>query len=124
MSVLDWKGEEACMKRMFAVLGAAVLTVLLPIAAQEKKPQEKLVFKSAMGNVTFEHAKHAEREKGDCKVCHDKLFQQNATAPLNYKANMHKTAEAAKTACAACHVAGGKSFESKAPNCQKCHVKK
>lgn len=87
-----------------------------------KKPPEKLTFKSMMGNVTLDHAKHVERAKGDCKVCHDKLFRQSASAPLNYKANMHKTAEASKSACAACHVAGGKSFETKG-NCQKCHVK-
>ena len=29
---------------------------------------------------------------------------------------------AAKTSCAACHVAGGAAFETKG-NCQKCHVK-
>jgi c(7)-type cytochrome triheme protein len=112
------------MKRWAGVLGVVVLAVMAPLTAQEKKPPEKLTFKSAMGNVTFDHAKHVEREKADCKVCHDKLFPQSSNAPLNYKANMHKTAEAAKTSCAACHVAGGKSFESKAPNCQKCHVKK
>ena len=92
------------------------------IAQTAKEPPAKLVFKSAMGSVTFDHAKHVEREKNDCKVCHDKLFPQSASAPLNYKANMHKTSEAKKASCAACHVAGGRSFESKA-NCQKCHVK-
>jgi c(7)-type cytochrome triheme protein len=112
------------MKRIVDAGVGVMLALLLPaaIAQTAKKPQEKLTFKSAMGNVTYEHTKHAEREKGDCKVCHDKLFPQS-NAPLNYKANMHKTAEAAKSACAACHVAGGKAFESKA-NCQKCHVKK
>ena len=111
------------MKRVLAALGGFFLmTGLAVLTAQtEKKPPEKLVFKSALGNVTFAHVKHGEREKGDCKVCHEKLFQQS-NAPLNFKANMHKTAEASKTACAACHVAGGKAFESKG-NCQKCHVK-
>ena len=112
------------MKRFAAVAGGFVLALLIPLAAQEKKPPEKLTFKSAMGVVTFDHTKHVEREKKDCKTCHESLFKQDATAPLNYKANMHKTAEAAKTACAHCHVAGGKAFESKAPNCQKCHLKK
>lgn len=112
------------MMRFAAVVGWFVLALLIPLAAQEKKPPEKLTFKSAMGVVTFDHAKHVEREKKDCKTCHESLFKQDATAPLNYKANMHKTAEAAKTACAHCHVAGGKAFESKAPNCQKCHLKK
>ncbi len=111
------------MKRAFALLsGSLLLAGVWTVAAQEKKPPEKLAFKSAMGNVTFQHAKHLEREKGDCKTCHDQLFTQSATAPLNYKANMHKTAEAKKSACAGCHVAAGKSFETKA-NCQKCHVK-
>ena len=116
------------MKRFAAVAGGLVLALLIPLAAQdkkapEKKAPEKLTFKSALGAVTFDHAKHVEREKKDCKTCHDKLFKQDATAPLNFKANMHKTAEAAKTACAHCHVAGGTAFESKA-NCQKCHLKK
>jgi c(7)-type cytochrome triheme protein len=113
------------MKRFAAAAYVLALALLAPwfVEAQEKKPQDKLIFKSAMGNVTFDHAKHVEREKNDCKVCHDKLFPQSAGAPLNYKANMHKTAEAAKSSCAGCHVAAGRAFESKA-NCQKCHVKK
>ena len=112
------------MKHVLASLGGLLLMIApLALTAQtDKKPPDKLVFKSAMGNVTFSHAKHVEREKNDCKVCHDKLFPQSNAAPLNFKANMHKTAEAKKESCAACHVAGGKSFESKA-NCQKCHVK-
>ncbi len=113
------------MKRLGILIGGCLLAMgIFGLAAQEnaKKPQEKLVFQSKMGNVTFLHAKHVEREKADCKVCHPKLFQQSAKAPLNFKTNMHKTAEAAKTACAACHVAGGTAFEAKG-NCQKCHVK-
>ena len=109
------------MQRLFSLLVAGFLVAaLLGIAAD--KPPEKLVFESKMGNVTFQHAKHLERAKGDCKVCHDKLFQQSAKAPLNYKAAMHKTAEAGKTACAACHVAGGTAFVTTG-NCVKCHVK-
>ena len=112
------------MRRCLAFLSGLLLLVFGLWAQTEKKEPDKLTFKSAMGNVTFDHAKHVEREKKDCKTCHDKLFPQNAAAPLNYKANMHKTAEAAKASCSACHHAGGKSFETKAPNCQKCHVKK
>ena len=112
------------MKLVAAVTVGVLLVLGLPMAsAQTKKAPEKLTFKSAMGLVTFDHPKHVERAKNDCKVCHEKLFPQQAGAPLNYKANMHKTAEASKSACAACHVAGGMAFESKA-NCQKCHVKK
>ena len=98
-----------------------VCTVAL-LSAQKKKEPEKLVFNSKFGNVTFLHAKHVEREKGDCKVCHDKLWPQDAKAPLNYKEGMHKPAEAKKTSCAFCHVAGGKSFASMG-NCNKCHAK-
>ena len=91
-------------------------------AQQQKKAPEKLVFAAKVGNVTFLHAKHVEREKGDCTVCHDKLWPQDAKAPLNYKQGMHKPAEAKKTSCAACHVAGGKSFATTG-NCNKCHAK-
>lgn len=100
----------------------AFLIGLGTVAAQQKKPQDKLVFKSKMGDVTFQHAKHSDREKGDCKVCHPGLWPEDAKAPLNYAAGMHKPAEAKKTSCAACHVAGGKSFAS-VGNCNKCHVK-
>ena len=58
---------------------------------------------------------------GDCTACHEKLFPQSR-APLNYKAGMHKPAEAKKTSCAGCHHAGGTSFESKG-NCNTCHQK-
>ncbi len=111
------------MKRGLALLGGFFLAMgFLAVEGQQaKKPPEKIVFTSKMGNVTFQHAKHIEREKANCKTCHEQLFPQS-DAPLNYKANMHKTAEASKTACAACHVAGGKSFETKG-NCAKCHVK-
>ncbi len=111
------------MRILLAIFTAfAVVSGLLLLAAVT--PPEKLVFTSKMGNVTFQHAKHAERAKADCKVCHDKLFQQSAKAPLNYAAGMHKPAEAKKIACAACHVAGGTSFAT-AGNCtnSKCHVK-
>jgi len=104
----------------FALLsGLATLTA--QTGTKEKGP-EKLVLQSKMGNVTFLHAKHVEREKGDCKVCHDKLFPQDAKAPLNFKASMHKPAEAKRVSCGACHVAGGKAFPSMG-NCNKCHVK-
>jgi c(7)-type cytochrome triheme protein len=95
-----------------------MVVVMVAVAAEAP---DKIVFDSKMGNVTYDHKKHTEREKEDCKVCHDKLFPQSR-APINFKAGMHKPAEAAKTACAGCHHPGGKAFESKA-NCTKCHVK-
>jgi c(7)-type cytochrome triheme protein len=87
-----------------------------------QKPPEKVVFQTKMGNVTFDHAAHLKRANNDCKTCHTALFKMSATEPINFKANMHKTAEAAKTSCGACHTPGGASFETKG-NCAKCHVK-
>ena len=93
----------------------------LATLAQDKKAPAKLTFEAKMGNVTFDHAKHSEREKGDCKVCHDKLWPQSK-APLNWKAGMHKTAEAAHTSCGFCHHPAGQAF-GVTGNCKKCHVK-
>jgi c(7)-type cytochrome triheme protein len=103
-----------------------VLTVLLALAAGfpvllAQNAPEKMVFPSKMGNVTFDHNAHGKRANNNCAACHDKLFPQS-TAPLNFKASMHKTAEAAKTSCGGCHNPGGVAFESKG-NCGKCHVK-
>jgi c(7)-type cytochrome triheme protein len=98
-------------------LGGAAL-----VLAQDKKAPPKLVFQTKYGNVNFDHAAHVKRAKDDCKTCHTKLFQEDAKAPLNFKANMHKTAETGMMSCGACHHAGGASFESKG-NCNKCHVK-
>lgn len=92
--------------------------------AQAKKAPGKLTFDAKMGKVVFDHEQHVKAEKNDCKVCHDKLWPQDAKAPLKYKGGaMHKTAETAKTSCGACHRAGGTSFEAKG-NCNKCHQKK
>ena len=100
----------------------AILTAGMVLVGQEKKPPDKLTFAAKNGNVTFDHASHLKPVKGDCKSCHDKLFPESATAPLNFKTGMHKPAETAKTSCGNCHHAGGTSFESKG-NCAKCHVK-
>lgn len=112
------------MRTLFSFLIAGMILWGVAGVAAEKKPQEKLIFKSTMGNVTYLHAKHAERQKEDCKVCHDTLFKQDATVPLGFKADMHKTAIAKKTGCAAaaCHNVGGKAFVTTG-NCTKCHVK-
>ncbi len=95
---------------------------LLPVVGQEKKAPEKLTFQAKMGNVTYDHAAHAKRLKSDCTACHEKLFQQSATAPLNYKPAMHKTAEAKQISCGSCHRPEGTAFESKG-SCAKCHVR-
>ncbi len=92
------------------------------LVAEDKTPPEKVTFEAKPGPVTFDHAKHIDAVKKDCKACHVALFPQ-AKAPLGYKESMHKKAEAGKTSCGACHVAEGMAFESKG-NCQKCHVKR
>ena len=96
-------------------------SVALPSFADEEKAPENLLFQAKNGTVTFNHQKHVERAKGDCKNCHVKLFPESK-APLNFKANMHRTAEASKTSCAACHVEVGAAFASKG-NCARCHIK-
>lgn len=111
------------MRKVLAVgVALAFLCAVGAIFAEGKEAPKQIVFESKQGNVTFDHTKHAEAVKNDCKACHDKIFPQEK-APLNYKEGMHKKAETAKTSCAACHVAGGTAFETKG-NCQKCHVKK
>lgn len=106
---------------LLAVAVSLILAMNLWIQGATKPAPAKIVFEAKTGKVTYDHAKHVEREKNDCKVCHDKIFLQSK-APLNFAAGMHKQAEAKKASCAACHVAGGKAFETKG-NCNKCHVK-
>ena len=104
---------------LFVVL---VIPDLLTLGTvQGADPAKTMVFESKLGNVTFDHEKHQTRVKGDCTACHEKLFPQSR-APINYKAGMHKPAEAKKASCAGCHHAGGASFESKG-NCNTCHQK-
>jgi len=105
------------------LIALSFLSAFGVFAQQEKKsPPAKLVFMAKNGNVTFNHAAHVMREKADCKTCHDSLFQQDAKAALNFKPNIHKTAEMNMTSCGSCHRAGGMAFESKG-NCNKCHMK-
>jgi c(7)-type cytochrome triheme protein len=92
------------------------------VVAESKKPPDVMTFEAKNGPVTFDHKKHSERVKDDCKACHVGVFPEEKS-PLNYKESMHKKAEGEKTSCAACHVAGGTAFESKG-HCQGCHVKK
>ncbi len=101
-------------------LAAVGLTALL---AQNKTPPTKLVFQAKPGNVTFDHAAHAKREKNGCKTCHPTLFAQDAKSPLAFKPP-HKNEEDKKTSCGSCHRAGGTAFETKG-NCAngKCHVR-
>ncbi|HET8550131.1 MAG TPA: c(7)-type cytochrome triheme domain-containing protein [Bryobacteraceae bacterium] len=101
---------------------AVPVVAFLAASLLAQKPPDKLVFEAKNGNVAFSHADHVKRAKNDCKTCHPTLWPQSKTAPLNFKAAMHKTAEAKKTSCAAaaCHVEGGQAFVIKG-NCKKCH---
>ena len=112
------------MRTLIVVLAFATgLLGTLALMAQDKKaPPAKLTFTTKNGNVTFDHAAHVMREKGDCAACHPKLFMQDAKAALNFKAALHKTAETNMTSCGACHHPSGPAFESKG-NCAKCHMK-
>ncbi len=102
---------------MIAMLGATALL------AQTKTPPVKVVIPAKNGNVTFDHASHAKREKNDCKTCHPALFKQDAKAPVGFRPP-HKNEEDKKSSCGACHRPGGTAFDTKG-NCtnSKCHVK-
>lgn len=110
------------MRNLLLTAGVMAFALTSLIAAADKA-SEKIVFEAKLGNVTFLHQKHSEREKDGCKACHDKIFAQKK-APLNFK--VHKAAEAKKASCASetCHIAGGRAFATTvAANCKKCHVK-
>jgi c(7)-type cytochrome triheme protein len=113
------------MRTLIAYTTLFSMIAVTGIVAQEKKaatPPAKLTFTAKNGNVVYDHAAHAKREKNECKTCHPARWPQDAKAPLNWKAAMHKTAETAKTSCGACHNTGGPSFETKG-NCARCHAK-
>ncbi|HYV62229.1 MAG TPA: cytochrome c3 family protein [Bryobacteraceae bacterium] len=82
-------------------------------------PPDTIVFDNKYGKSTSTHKLHYDRVKGDCTVCHTKIFPQSR-APLNYGKALHRAAEASQTACAACHRVGGTSFAADS-NCVKCH---
>ncbi len=97
------------MRNAIAVFLGATLVCGATLAGGDKRPPGKLMFSSKAGRVTFNHAAHLKREKGDCTPCHDKLWPQSAKAPLK-----------SSDGCRTCHKAGGVSFEMPG-NCNKCH---
>ena len=103
-------------------IGLVAFFLIVALVAMAADAPKTLVFKAKPGNVTFDHTQHVERAKNDCKTCHDKLFPQDKSAPLNFKAGTHKPAEKAMSSCGGCHHTGGMAFETKG-NCNKCHVK-
>lgn len=112
------------MRKLFALctLFFVVVAVGVLFAQTKPVPAKPIVYQAKNGNVAFDHTSHVKAVKGDCKACHDKLFPQDAKAPLNFKAGAHQPAIKAKTSCAACHVAGGTAF-AVTGNCAKCHKK-
>ena len=97
------------MRYATALLAAVMLVGGATVAAEDKKPPEKLVFPSKGGDAIFTHATHVSREKGECAICHEKPWPSS-------------TREALKSSdgCRTCHRAGGRAFEMKG-NCVKCH---
>ncbi len=55
---------------VWTVLLALVLTVFAIGSLRAADPPGTTVFDSKLGNVTFDHAKHVERE-AECTACHD-----------------------------------------------------
>jgi len=110
--------------RILTILIALVFCfAVVALYAADKTPPETITFTAKNGDVVFPHQKHIELEKKDCTVCHDKLFKQDKTVPLDFKPMMHKKAEKEHTSCGACHYDGGAAFQTKG-NCAKCHEKK
>ena len=111
------------MKFLVAFVSCIALVLALGAFAQDAEAPDEMEFESAMGNVTFSHAKHVEYAEDNCEACHDNLFPQSRE-PLNFKAGMHKPAISAKESCGGCHNPDGPSFDaSDTANCKNCHVK-
>ncbi len=107
------------MRKLLAGIPALFLLLTFVSYAQKETGPETLTFKSKMGDVLYNHAAHVKSQKGDCKVCHDKLWPQKAGAPLGFKAP-HVKLETANTSCGFCHHKGGQAFTT-VGNCKKCH---
>jgi c(7)-type cytochrome triheme protein len=109
--------------RLSFALVTAVLLVVSYVGVNAAEAPAQLKFETKQGVVTFDHAKHVERAKKDCKVCHPGLFEQSAKAPLKFKFP-HKPHEDKRVSCGLCHRTGGEAFvSSTAANCAKCHVR-
>ena len=73
---------------MFAVVVAAGT-----LFAEDKKAPEKITYAAKPGEVTFDHAKHVEAAKKDCKVCHEsdkggKIAYKDVSPQLNNPAQV------------------------------------
>src|ERR1017187_8738017 len=101
--------DHLSMRHVIAFFIAVTLVGSATVAAWDEKPQERLVFQNKGGDVTFTHAAHINREKGECATCHEKLWPQSAAEPL-------KNSDGCKT----CHRAEGRASETKGKGV-KCH---
>jgi c(7)-type cytochrome triheme protein len=98
------------MRHVIAFFATVTFVGSATVAAQDQKPRETIVFPATQGEVTFLHAKHIERENGDCAGCHDKLWTQT-TEPLKNSQGCHT-----------CHKPDGKAFSARdRSNCERCH---
>jgi c(7)-type cytochrome triheme protein len=88
--------------------------------AQPSRLPAEVRYATPLGEATFDHSRHADRGGTTCANCHNRLFPM-ASADLNYGADLHRAAEAARTSCAGCHYPGGEAFAS-AGNCARCHA--
>jgi c(7)-type cytochrome triheme protein len=98
-----------CPGHRIAIFIALMLVGGATVAAQDKKPPEKLVFQTKGGDVIFPHWAHIKRAKGECATCHDRLWPQSVKEPLK-----------STQGCRTCHHLGGRAFKMKG-NCVKCH---
>lgn len=97
------------MKRLviLLVMAAFVVAGSLSIAAADNGPAV-IKFPAKMGEVTFPHAAHQARAKGDCKVCHEAAPGKIEGFGKDW-AHKH---------CKGCHKENGVST-----SCKTCHKK-
>jgi hypothetical protein len=77
------------MRTVVAMLVNVALAGLATVAAQDKKPPERIVFPSKQAT-TFLHARHIERENVECTSCHDKLLPKSTAEGLKSSAIVTK----------------------------------
>jgi c(7)-type cytochrome triheme protein len=112
MTIPNMKGGEE-MKITVLLTTLVIAVAFLVGSAFAVPPGKTVVFKSAMGNVTFDGKIHA--DKGfKCNDCHTKIFPMKQT-----KLTMAAMKEGKE--CGTCHN-GEKAFSVK-KDCMKCHKK-
>lgn len=112
--------ETSCSRCHSNLSAPAVRIASAPASSGPSSLPGKVEYDTSLGQAVFDHAAHVDLVDGQCSSCHSQLFPM-ASGPLNYGEDLHRAAEAAKSSCAGCHVAGGSAFAS-AGNCSSCHV--